>query len=232
MHNSHYHTSPQDNTHKSQLEFIIAHYNSHTCIHMADEKNDGIGAAQPISVEAAKAIVKHIDKGEVNRENIDFEGLIPTNVVRYRTEERFIIWQTPPQLKYLIFSDKLSIESGVYPIPPLLWKLVGTSLKVFALKEPLQSVEDTVYQAPFLNVDENGSVCMGNAEIDNHLDTYEEVLEQADRAFFNSVFTHTNCDLLANRNISDILAEQAEKKLKTFDTELLVETNQSINSIL
>lgn len=223
MHNSHFYTSPQSEVHTSKLEFVIAHYNSHTNIHLMDENNNTLKAAQPISVEAAKAIVQFIDKGEINRADVDFKGLIPQNVIRYKTEERFIIWQTPAMKRFLHFSETLSIENGVYPIPPLVWKLVGESLCVYALEKSIETIEDNLFQAPFLNVSGNGSVCMGSARISNNLDCYEDIIEETEKAFFNSRFTHTNTNILTKRNIIDVLLEQQEKKLEIFDTSILIQ---------
>ena len=222
----------QDDTRSSSLQFIVAHYNNKTTFHKYISEEGRLSAPQSFTKKSAQAIVKFIDKGEINRQNLDFEGLIPQNVIRYRTEERYIVWHTPEQNRRLLFAKGLGIESTNYPIPRLLWKLEGNSLSVFALKKDIENLDEELCQAPFLNVSDDGIVCMGTANIPQHLTTYEDVMEQADKAFFNSRFTHTNTDNLATRSITDIYAEQREKKTQRFSSSLLLEINQNINDIL
>lgn len=161
-----------------------------------------------------------------------FDNLIPNNVLNFKTDEPYIVWTSEKKKKKLLFSDGLPMQSAVYPIPKLLWKYNKGTLQVFALSDS-QNIKETnpLYQAPFLNVSNQGDVCLGNIEI-NETTSLNKLIKHIEYAFFNSYFTHTNTDTLINGNITDMYINQRNQRTNAFDDKLLIKTNNKIKTIL
>jgi PRTRC genetic system protein B len=78
-----------------------------------------------------------------------------------------------------------------FPQPALLFDVAGGQLSIFALKEAKRPVKDTkLYRAPYWNVSDQGSVCLGTTRIPDVL-SVESISRWAD-SFFESQFTHQN----------------------------------------
>ena len=67
----------------------------------------------------------------------------------------------------MYFVSGLDIPNGKAYVPPMLWYASKYSLAVFALATDRRPKENTpLYYAPFLNIYEDGKVCMGTVSID------------------------------------------------------------------
>ncbi|RPD43072.1 hypothetical protein [Chitinophaga barathri] len=118
--------------------------------------------------------------------------LIPLSVLHIG--EGSAIWYTPAAIRPLHFIDGLNIESRNYPVPALLWSASGNRLRIFALtgQEP-PDLDTQLYHAPFLNVSDEGNVCMGNAGIDlEACANLQKTMDAWERHFFGSLFSHSN----------------------------------------
>lgn len=162
-----------------------------------------------------------------------FDGIIPNNVLKFKSDTCNIVWTSDAKKRTLLFSDALPIQSGTYPVPKLLWKFDGKTLKVFALTAADITENSNLYQAPFLNVSNSGEVCMGTAKTKCKSTNYNTIIAFLENQFFNSYFTHTNTNDLIKGNITSMYLEQQEKKTKSFDNQLLlINGNQTVKNIL
>ncbi len=97
-------------------------------------------------------------------------------------------WWSPATTRWLHFkSDKIKCTAEAQT-PALLWVASGLSLSVFALKESRRPDPETeLYQAPFYNVGDDGSVCLGTTPRPE-----SGLPEDWETQFFRSTFTHPN----------------------------------------
>lgn len=223
-----YHT---DNN-KSNLDYIIAVYNGRAAFHKFNTESNSLAVGEPLTIDAAKGILKHVNLEELDHVPLEFKGIIPRNVLTYKNDFRTVTFTTPAMMQHLYFAPTLPMESRTYPIPALVWKVEGSKLDIFAIKSDENVTEETpLFQAPFLNVGCNGAVCMGSARIEE-ADNYEEFIEHVLHKFFNSQFTHTNTDKLATIGIHDMYSKQSTLNSEVFNTEILLPLNKTINDIL
>ena len=214
---------------EQQLNFVIAGYEDKLVYH---ENVDGeLKAGKPISEDSLKSIFKVLNSKFIDFDTTyEFKNMIPKNVIKFSTDEIKIIWYTPSTIKKLFFSDEVPIETGCYPVPVLLWKLVNNSLYVYALDSIPKSFNSKLYNAPFFNTSSDGSICMGNARFTNDTNTnYEEIISLAETAFFNSYFTHSSNNNLLKENYVEYM-NKSVSELK-FKTKSLVKSNKLIKDI-
>ncbi|RKT01769.1 PRTRC system protein B [Chryseobacterium defluvii] len=151
--------------------------------------------AHPLTIKEAEILSKALQI-EQEKENgfLKPKTLLPTNILSLdpSTEKGTVIWHTKAQLKQLFFVESLGIPNGKAHVPPLLWKANKHKLSLFALKSNRRPSERTkLFHAPFFNVYNNGSVCMGTVHIDIKKSTsVEEFIQGWEHYFFNSYFSH------------------------------------------
>ena len=163
--------------------------------------NNKLLSRKPMTKKSLKTIFKFLNS-ENDFSGYKFRGIIPKNVISIDTDSGEIAFTTNAQRRKMIFRD--SFKTTEYNIPKLLWVFKSNSLNVFALKSDIKSNENYLFQAPFLNVGSAGSVCMGNTRFENNFEYFEDFMEYLQNQFFNSVFTHTNTDILAKENLHDV----------------------------
>jgi PRTRC genetic system protein B len=80
----------------------------------------------------------------------------------------------------------------------LLWYATKQELTLFALAANRRPCEGTpLYHAPFFNVNQNGTVCMGTVDVNiKKSSSLEEFIAAWENYFFNSYFSH----LMHNHN--------------------------------
>ena len=134
----------------------------------------------------------------------------------------------------LLFKAQLNLESGKASVPALLWKATPDKLVIFALNGKKRPDSHTLlYHAPFFNVHEDASVCMGDVRIDFAPDaTLQGFMAGWQDHFFNSYFSH----MIASQSPVKINIIDLWKKLintgKPFPLNVLKPTNLTINDIL
>ena len=163
--------------------------------------NNKLLSRKPMTKKSLKTIFKFLNS-ENDFSGYKFKGIIPKNVISIDTDSGEIAFTTNVQRRKMIFRD--SFKTTEYNIPKLLWVFKNNSLSVFALKSDIKSNKNYLFQAPFLNVGSTGSVCMGNTRFENNFEYFEDFMEYLQNQFFNSVFTHTNTDILAKENLHDV----------------------------
>lgn len=112
---------------------------------------------------------------------------------------------TEPGIYHHKYIPKLRIDSGMRPVPGLLWnfetdyKNESLNLKAFIKYE---GPDTQYYRAPFLNT--SSSVCLGSSEFDENTfykGNATDITNSVIKAFFNSAFTHASTVKQVNGNI-------------------------------
>jgi PRTRC genetic system protein B len=128
----------------------------------------------------------------------DLQGSIvpevfPENILA-RTEQ-MICWWTPAQQRQMFFGgtqkDMSQVNGAIFPHPPLVWIAINRQLYLRALLENARPVASTkMCFAPYWNIDEEGSVCLGS--MDAPKVTTIRSIPQWEKSFYESEFTHGN----------------------------------------
>lgn len=212
-----------------ELQFVICGYEQRMIYHEYEKKNKELSAGKSLTVETAKTLFNFVNNIE-GVQNYSFSGIIPKNILKYKTDEKFIVWQTVSGLQNILYSKHLSIKSGSYWVPRLVWKLEGNSLSVFAVTKEVKSEKEKLYNAPLFNVSQSGSVCMGNTKFIDNSYNYGNIIKKTEAAFWGSVFTHSNNNRLLSINFTEWCND--EKYNKKPCTILLVDSEMTIKKIL
>lgn len=192
--------------------------------------------AHPFSVSESQELADALDCSEELRENyLSENGLFPEKVLSINQRKGgFAIWYTPATKTILFFKAELGVSDGIACIPPLLWKADRESLSVWAIKGDGRPKETTpIFHAPFMNVYNNGSVCLGNvnAEIPNHC-SIAKFIELWESYFFNSSFSHTMVDYARKKGKLVDLWKSLLESGEPFPEELLKPMKITIKDIL
>ncbi|WP_091290833.1 hypothetical protein [Flavobacterium sp. fv08] len=148
----------------------------------------------PLTVSEAQRLAKSLDTSkQAAKAFLRPEGILPANVLHIDPSQNGgAVWYTRPQQQNLYFSESLSLESGLVSLPALVWKADKKHLSVFALKgSGRPKAETPLCHAPFFNLYQNGSVCMGNVDVQIQQAASLEQFTAAWQAyFFGSYFSH------------------------------------------
>jgi PRTRC genetic system protein B len=186
-------------------------------------------AGMPLTKDTARNIFTCLE-GDLIK--FRFKGMLPENLIHFDFKGNFqLLWYVHTKQRMLYFDTKTGIQSGKYPLPKLLFKLEGNSLKVFALNRKDTLMDDTpLYHAPLLNIGSHGNVCMGNASMDyDGFEYYEDVMGFVEQQFFRSVFTETHHNNLVDGNIVNVMKQNFEKPL--FNDEVLIANKMTLNQL-
>ena len=146
-----------------------------------------LGAGSPIGESDIVALIEQL-RGSLPSE------FLPENVLM-RTQET-IVWWTPATTRPMFYATGKSAEleqlSGKrFPQPALVLRAHAGSLDIRALAESKRPTPDTpMYVAPYWNVSDNGSVCLGSTKAPREASV--KSLPRWEASFFESEFTHAN----------------------------------------
>lgn len=189
-------------TEEQHMQFVICGYNDAIIYHDYDKEKDKLSAGKSLTVETVKSLFNFVNNLEETK-SYKFKGIIPSHILKYKTDEKYVIWQTEPGLKNILYANNLPIKSETYWVPRLIWKLNKNKLNIFACSKTIKSSQDKIYNAPFFNVSIDGSVCMGNTKfLDNNYD-YEKIINKVIVGFWESKFTHSNNNELLSVNFTE-----------------------------
>ena len=159
-----------------------------------DDKGMAINA-HPLSVRESQKLADALDSSaEVKASYLNAIDLFPQNLLYINSERNgFIVWYTPSQNVNLFFKAELGLRDGRANIPALVWKANRHGLSVWAVKaEGRPDAGTTLFCAPFLNVYDSGSVCMGSVRIDVPKNcSVSQFTQLWEHYFFDSSFSHT-----------------------------------------
>ena len=82
--------------------------------------------------------------------------------------DRMIVWWTPRgavRCSSRTRKAKLRNSMGMFPQPPLVWRVSHGELNIRALCENKRPISTTLAVAPFWNLSDDGRVCLGPCEV-------------------------------------------------------------------
>ncbi|TDE53293.1 PRTRC system protein B [Flavobacterium sp. GT3P67] len=223
---------------KSALVFYEDRENTDVYVeHFDMDKNGNPINAHPLTEREANALSKSLQtEKEKDKAFLKSNGILPTNIlhVNPNTDKGAVLWYTKGQRKQLYFVNDLNIPSGMAYVPPMIWYANKNSLSVFALTSDRRSTEKTpLYFAPFLNIYEDGRVCMGSVNINiKNSASVEEFTGAWEDYFFNSYFSHLlgqNSPIIGNcvHLWKDLIGTG-----KPFPKEVLKKKNKTLKNLL
>lgn len=102
-----------------------------------------------------------------------------------------LIWWTPPAKRAIFFAGNAVDGAAIVAVPGLVWQTNGSALWVWALDGRTRPTAATIlFQAPFFNVNSQGRVCIGNAQVPSESQAFSP--NAWEEMFFGSKFTHPN----------------------------------------
>lgn len=164
-------------------------------------------------------------------DNIYCKGLLPKELLYLgeNNSEPHIVWYRKGAAS-LIFKKDLNVKNGIYNLPTLIFMLKGKTLSVFAIKSKSINEKSDLYKAPFHNIYDNGSVCMGSAII-NESNELKTIIKNYESAFFNSKFSHYQSEGSPIKgNLNTYFNKIVDKQIP-FDNSLLIKTNKKLKNL-
>lgn len=155
-----------------------------------------VAAGKPLKVETIEEILASMY--QENAEMKQFTGIMPQNLLHYKQysggKKYKMCWYQPEQWRKLFHAPALKIAEGFAMVPPMIYLVDRNYFGVYALdSNDRPDSKSKLYRAPFFNVDNNGSVCLGNAKVPKPSDrTYASLMKYWEDLFWLSKFTHVN----------------------------------------
>jgi PRTRC genetic system protein B len=139
--------------------------------------------------ETLKKVMKTIEVDEAN--TIHCKGIFPKKLLSFKNGygNESVVWFLKSSWHNLTFAKTLGIKNSQWHLPTLVFKIEDEKLHVYAAKTDNVTATTKLYKAPFHNVYDNGSICMGNAKIKKSFEI-NEMMKAHEDAFFLSKFTH------------------------------------------
>lgn len=192
--------------------------------------------AHPLTVREAKNLSKSLNvEIEKNKAFLKSKNILSENILHINPSNNgSVLWYTKSQKVELFFVDNLEIPNGFAQIPAIIWVANKNSLSIFAVLSDKRPCEKTVlYHAPFFNVYENGSVCMGTVDVNiKNSASVEEFTVAWENNFFNSYFSHlVNGHNPIKGNCVNLWKEQSGTE-KPFPKNVLKKTNKTLKNLL
>jgi PRTRC genetic system protein B len=211
--------------------------NEGSYIEAFDMDNNGkpINAHPLSSLEVSSLAQALASSADNDSEFLHCKGLLPEHLLYWKAGANgMAVWFTPPQKVKLLFKESLNIPCGEAWVPALVWKATKENLCLYAIKGNNRPTLTTkLFQAPFFNLYENDSVCMGtvNVEIDNDCDV-ASFMSSWQTYFWNSYFSYLiGGALRAKTNIVQLWKEQVTEG-KPFPNDQLVKHSFTIQNLI
>lgn len=191
----------------------------------------------PLSVREAQSLAKALDTRErAGKAFLRPEGVLPANVLHLDPSDNgSVVWYTKPQRQKLYFAESLDLDNGGVALPALVWKANKKELQIFALNGKTKPKADTpLLHAPFFNLYQKGTVCMGNVDIAiKSAATLEEFIAAWQGYFFRSYFSHhINEHNPVGVNLFNLYKELMADPKKPFPTDTLRTTPLTLKNLL
>lgn len=193
--------------------------------------------AHPLTEREAEALAKALTtEKQKHTAFLQSEGILPTNILHINpsTNKGEVLWYTKSQKRPLYFIESLGISSGIAFVPPMIWQATKNSLRVFALLNGRRPTEKTpLYYAPFLNIYEDGRVCMGSVSIYiKNSASVQEFTRAWEDFFFNSYFSHLIGENNPVKGNCVSLWKDLVTSGRTFPKEVLKSSTKTLKNLL
>jgi PRTRC genetic system protein B len=157
--------------------------------------NGQILEGKPLQQETIQGIVDIFFDERQN--SVQFGGIIPHNLIKFDVlpgGQYSMMWYRPEEQRQLYFASSLSLPSGQAWVPALIYKVNRRYLSVYALNSNERPDEKSgLFRAPFHNVHNDGSVCLGSAHVKKPVEkTYAAAMKYWEDLFWLSEFSHLN----------------------------------------
>jgi len=182
-----------------------------------------LGPAQPLTTAFVEDLAVSLSGGARAE-------VLPKNVLA--KTDRMIAWWTKRRVRRMFFENaegKAQQLSGkLFPQPPLVWKVAHGELKIRALCEnKWPNAKTTVAVAPFWNLSDDGSVCLGSMRCPESASAGS--IEAWERGFYESAFTHANVGRLTRHEGGhDALWAELAGSRCWFPTNVLIRLPQTL----
>lgn len=149
---------------------------------------------RPLTVRQAQGLSKALDTSkELAKAFLRPTGIVPQGVLHFNPAEHgSVVWYTRPMRRRLYFVESLGLPNTEIPLPALVWAADRRHLSLYALKGKSRPTLSTpLFRAPFMNLYENGNVCMGNVDVRiAKAASLEAFMAAWEDYFFGSYFSH------------------------------------------
>ena len=186
-----------------------------------------LGPAQPLTLAFVESLMRSLG-GAVQAE------VLPENILA--KADRMIVWWTPEQRRQMFYENAegkaVDLNGGVFPQPPLVWKVENGELSIRALvrnKRPQAATALAV--APFWNLSDDGRVCVGTMRRPDSATVAS--IPAWERGFYESAFTHANVGRLTRHQGGfEGLWESLKGKRRRFPAETLIQLPQTLEQFV
>jgi PRTRC genetic system protein B len=186
-----------------------------------------LGPAQPLTLAFVESLMRSLG-GAVQAE------VLPENILA--KGDRMIVWWTPEQRRQMFYQNAegkmADLNGGVFPQPPLVWKVSNGELSIRALavnKRPQATA--TLAVAPFWNLSDDGRVCTGTMRRPESATV--AAAPAWERGFYESAFTHANVGRITRHDGGfEGLWESLKGKRGRFPAETLIQLPQTLEQFV
>lgn len=192
---------------------------------------------KPLLQETIQNVVDVFYNENKNKQTIG--GLIPEGLLSFKHNSNGnykMVWYRPAEVRVLHFKKELGLPVAKCYVPAMLYVVDRKNLDVFALIDDTRPTELTkLYRAPFPNVSDNGSVCLGDAKVKKHENTYAAIMQYWEDLFWLSEFTHFNgSDKITKKPIDKFWRTliNSKTKKKWSDYDILIESKEQLKNFI
>jgi PRTRC genetic system protein B len=203
--------------------------------HFDMDKNGMPINAHPLTIQEANRLAKALKTAQEEKEPLlKPQGILSNQVLYFDATGNKVVWFTKAMKREMYFIEGLGIPKGSANVPPMLWVASRNGLAVFALpsnKRPTQRTQ--LCNAPFFNVYQDGSVCMGTVDVRiKKTASLENFIDEWEGYFFNSYFSHLmhGFNPIIGNCVS--LWENLITTMETFPMEVLKKNNLTLKDIV
>lgn len=150
------------------------------------------------------------------------------------------VWYRPSCKRDLLFKFGNKQHKLIAHLPALLFIRDLHELRMFALNSDARPTLNTpLYHAPLMNINGQGSLCLGDARLPEIISSDEETLTKTENCFFGCYSGHINHSHTLNidRRITTnalfkYFVEQEKQELNQFDITVLASNKKSLKDII
>lgn len=193
-----------------------------------------MSAGQPLDVaQFAKMIRLAEQYAEGQQQMSAMGGVIPKNLLFAdpNLDRMRLVWWRPSEERKLFFTDEIGIKSGVMRVPGMVYSVKGGgTLSVYCFRG--RKPKGLLYKAPFLNIYNDGHVCLGSSKTDKPKhNTYEEWMLYWEKMFWQSEFASMISDNPIEGNLVSVTKRCIERG-EPFPVELMKRASMKLNDLL
>ncbi|MDA3613532.1 PRTRC system protein B [Polluticaenibacter yanchengensis] len=199
------------------------------------DKNGRPINAHPLTLREANQLAKVLKMAKEDKEPfLKPDGIMGNHILHLDAVKGKVIWFTKATQRELYFTDNLGIPKGFANVPSMLWIAERNRLSVFAIGSNRRPTEKTkLYNAPFFNVYEDGSVCMGTVDIRiKRTASLDEFTNTWESYFFNSYFSHLMENYNPVKGNCVTLWESLVNSNEAFPMEILKKSKENLKTLI